>query len=274
MDAEELSRHRVGVVVTRVEDPEGPLTTHLSGAGARVLFWGSIAFAPPEDPGSLQAAMERLGSYDWICFASPRAVEAVVSRLEQPPPGVRVAAVGPTTAASLRAAGWPVDRVPEDARGEGLVEAFRVAGDAAGGRVFFPASAIARDTIPRGLEGLGAEVHQVTAYRTVAIPLDREACRRDVEAGEVQVVTFTSPSALEALRKGIGDELLRRLALSVPAAAMGPTTARALEEVGWRRIEVAQVATLEGLAQAAMNAAEESLRLPISEMDPHCEPKG
>ncbi len=263
MDAEGVSHPGIGVVVTRVEDADGPLTTHLRQGGARVLHWGSIAFAPPEDPGPLLAALRRLGWYDWICFSSPRAVEAVVDRVAGAPVGVRMAAVGPTTRATLLAAGWPVHRVPADARGEGLVEAFRAAGDAGGARVFFPASAIARDTLPRGLGELGAMVDQVTAYRTVAVPLDREACRRDVEGGEVQVVTFTSPSALGSVRSGLGEELFQPLARSVPAAAMGPTTAGALEGVGWRRIVVAEDATLESLARAALKVGGAALRRPV-----------
>ncbi len=94
--------------------------------------------------------------------------------------------------------------------GEGLVEAFRVAGDAGGARVFFPASAIARDVIPDGLTELGATVDRRTAYRMVTLPLDGAACRASVEAGELQVVTFASPSAVDALRVGIGEDLFRR----------------------------------------------------------------
>jgi len=179
-------------------------------------------------------------------------VEAVVSRVPAPPPGVRMAAVGPSTARALREAGWPADRVPSDPSGEGLVEAFRSAGDAAGARVFFPASAIARDVIPKGLAGLGALVHQVTAYRMVQLPLDADACRAALDRGDVDVVTFASPSAMDGLRTGLGAELFRRLAREVTAAAMGPTTGAALRDAGWKKIVVARDATLEGLAEAAM----------------------
>ena len=136
-----------------------------------------------------------------------------------------------------------------------MVEAFRRAGDATGRRVFFPASAVARAVIPDGLAALGARVDQVTAYRFVKLPLDVEGCRNVMESGEVQSVTFASPSAMEGLREGLGVELFDRLAREVPAAAMGPTTAGALEEVGWGRFVVAREPTLEGLGAAAMFAA-------------------
>jgi uroporphyrinogen-III synthase len=242
------------VAVTRGEGPEGPLSAALKERGARVLDWGSIAFAPPEDSGPLLAAVRRLAEFDWVIFSSPRAVDAVVDRLEAPPAGLRCAAVGPSTAATLQAAGWPIHRVPDEGTGEGLVETFRLAGDASGARVLFPASAVAREVIPSGLTALGAEVERVTAYRLVTLPLDPVACRGAVDGGEVQVVTFGSPSAMKGLREGIGEELFARLARTVPAAAMGPTTAGALREAGWLRITSAEIPTLEALAEAAARA--------------------
>jgi uroporphyrinogen-III synthase len=245
----------VGVAVTRGEGPEGPLTLLLKEDGARVLDWGSIGFEPPEDPELLNRALERIGEYDWVVFSSPRAVEAVVSRVGAAPEGVKMAVVGPATAVALGAEGWPVDRVPEVGSGQGLVMSFRAAGDAAGARVFFPASAIARDEIPRGLTELGAQVEQVAAYRMVTLPLDREGCRDSLERGEVQVVTFASPSAMEGLREGVGEELFGRLALEVPAAAMGPTTAGALREAGWRRLHLASIPNFSGLVEAVRDAS-------------------
>jgi uroporphyrinogen-III synthase len=230
------------------------LTAALKERGARVLDWGSIAFAPPEDPGPLLVALSRLAEFDWVVFSSPRAVAAVAGPMEAPPAALRCAAVGPSTAASLQAAGWPVHRVPDEGTGEGLVQAFRLAGDASGARVLFPASAVAREVIPAGLASLGAEVERVTAYRLVTLPLDPAACRRAVDGGQVQVVTFGSPSAMKGLREGIGDELFARLARTLPAAAMGPTTAEALREAGWLRIASAEIPTLESLAEAAARA--------------------
>lgn len=245
-----------GIVVTRGEEPAGPLTQLLEGKGARVLQWGSIAFAPPEDPVPLLEVLGELDRYDWIYFSSPRAVEAVVSRVGAPPLGVRMAVVGPSTGKVLEGAGWPVHRVAEDGSGEGVVEAFRQSEDVEGARIFFPASAIARDVVPKGLMALGAQVDQVTAYRLVTLPLDSAACQRSLDRGEVQAVTFASPSAMEGLREGLGEDLFARLAASVPAAAMGATTAGALKGAGWKSIEIADEPTLEGLAAAAVRGAQ------------------
>ena len=243
-----------GVAVTRGEKGEGPLSRLLVEKGARVLDWGSVGFAPPEDICPLLGALARISNYDWICFSSPRAVDAVVSRRPKPPEGLRIAAVGPSTSLSLTEAGWDVHRVPQEGNGEGLVEAFRLAGDAKGARVFFPASEIARDVIPDGLADLGAEVDRITAYRMVTLKVDAASCRASVEKGEVQTVTFASPSALEALKAQLEEDLFNRIREEIPAATMGPTTAAASEKAGWKRVSVARSPTLEGLVAAAEEA--------------------
>jgi uroporphyrinogen III methyltransferase/synthase len=245
----------VGVVVTRGEGEDGPLTRLLKAAGATVLDWGTVGVAPPEDLCPFYSALIRIRAYDWICFSSPRAVDAVVTRSPIPPPGVRIAAVGPSTAAALERAGWPVDRVPDVGSGEALVETFREAGDVSGSRVFFPASAIAREVIPIGLTQLGADVDQRTAYRMVTLALDSEACRSSLEAGAVQVVTFASPSAMKGLEEALGADLFQTLAQGTPAAVMGPTTAGALSNAGWRKVAVAEDPSWEGLVDAAREAA-------------------
>jgi len=213
-----------------------------------------VAFGPPEDLCPLYSALIGLHDFDWTCFSSPRAVTAVVTRVHAPPEGLKVAAVGPSTAAALAEAHWPVHLVPEEATGEGLVTAFRQAGGLAGARVFFPASAIARDVIPEGLRALGAHVDQRIAYRMISLAPDPEACRTVLDSGELHAVTFASPSAVEGLRAALGEPLFSRLAREVPAAAMGPTTAETLREAGWSQVEVAGTPNMEGLVEAAENA--------------------
>jgi len=244
----------MGVAVTRGEFGDGPLTRLLLARGARVLDWGTITFGPPDDMAPLLSVLARVSDYDWICFSSPRAVDAVVSRLDGVPEGVRMATVGPSTAAALEEVGWPVHRVPESGTGEGLVEAFAEADDIRGGKVLFPASTVARDVIPDGLISLGAHVDRVPAYQLISLPLEASSCRASMDAGDLQVILFASPSALRGLKKNLGEALFLRLVEETPAAVMGPTTAEALHRVGWRAVSVADEPTFEALVDAAERA--------------------
>lgn len=244
------------VVVTRAEGADGPLSRHLSERGAEVLNWPVVGFEPPEDPSALDRALGRLEKYDWIVFTSPRAVTAVEERTASPTGRPRTAAVGKATAARLRESGWPVDIEARPSSGEGLVASFSEIG-CAGARILFPASSIARPTVPRGLRELGAAVDRVTAYRIVPAPLDRQRCLAVLDDADPPILTFTSPSAVSALETALGGEGLARLLASCPTVVIGETTAEALRASGFSPTRTAVRSTLEGLADAIGEIARE-----------------
>ncbi|MGH8149461.1 MAG: uroporphyrinogen-III synthase, partial [Steroidobacteraceae bacterium] len=153
------------VVVTRDEPPDGPLGARLRELGLEVLAWPAVRVGPPADPGPLAAALAHADQFDWMVFTSRHAVFAVTARLAALPQGLRVAAVGASTAAALREQGWEPQIVPEQANAAALVEALEPALPG-GARVLFPASSRALPTLAAGLRKLGVEVLQVEAYRT------------------------------------------------------------------------------------------------------------
>lgn len=238
----------VGVVVTRPGEDGDALGEALVSHGASVLHWPTVRWAAPADPRALNAALERVADFDWIVLTSPRAAAAISGAGQTRSGRVRVAAVGRSTAAAAEAAGWRVDLVPSRQTAEALVEALRAAGVGNGTRVLFPASEIARETLEAGLDGLGADVLRVTAYRTLPAELDRPACERALESGQVQVVSLTSPSALENLMTALGDRLFGRVASRLVFAAIGPTTATAARAAGAMHVIEAPDHSLEGLA--------------------------
>ncbi len=245
----DLALRGVGVVVTRDDAPDFPLTRALEALGARVLYWPTIRPAPPLDAGPLEDSIERLAEFDWAAFTSPRAVEAVARRRRELPPELRVAVVGWSTGEWAGRHGWRVDVLPERQTAESLVAELDAAGLARGDRVFFPASEIARPTLEAGLARLGAEVVRVTAYRTLPAELDRAACRRAIEAGQAQVISLTSPSSLENLRRALGEELFGRACGGAVMAAIGPTTAAAVRESGCAQVIEASDHSLSGLVR-------------------------
>ncbi len=249
--ASSAARHGVdeahaAVVVTRDEPRDGPLSTRLRELGLEVLSWPVVHVGPPADPTRLDAALSEAATLDWIVFASRHAVRAVTARLPSPPKGVRVAAVGARTAEALRERRWRPAIVPEQASAAALVAALAPV-MARGARVLFPASSRALPLLAAGLRELGAEVHQVEAYRTDAAGLDVSACRSWVDRGAVGAVTFTSPSCVEELDCALGRAHFERLLSGCSAVTLGTTTARALAEHGFESV-LAQPATLEGLA--------------------------
>ena len=236
------------VVVTRAEGSDGPLSRELRELGLKVLTWPAVRVTPA-DPSALAAALAAVRSFGWIVFASRHAVAAVLEKLPQSPPGVRIAAVGQATAQVLRQRGWPVHLLPEEPSAAGLIGAFAAQWSKAdeGVKVLYPASSRALPTIASGLTQLGARVRQVEAYRTQAAALDVDECRAWIARGGIGAVTFASPSAVSELAQALGETDFQRLLAGTQAVAIGRTTAAELSSHGHPAV-VAESATLHGLA--------------------------
>jgi uroporphyrinogen-III synthase len=223
------------VVVTRSKGGEDALAARLLELGATVREIPAISFAPPEDPGPLDAALGDLAGFDWAVFASATAVERTLARMRAlgVDPGAlavrHLAAVGPATAQSLARAVREPDLVPAEAKGEAMAAA--LAPHVRGKRVLFPRPAEGRPELLDGLVAAGAHVAAVEAYRTVPAPPDAiRPLAGWIRSGEVHAVAFASPSAVKAVVAGLGGDapLLGRVVL----AAIGPSTGDALRQAG------------------------------------------
>jgi uroporphyrinogen-III synthase len=239
------------VVVTRPEDEHGSLTSQLRRLGLKVLHWPTVSHAPTENP-ELARVLARVQDFDWIVFASRQAVAAVLLHLPDAPPGVRVCAVGLSTAQALREAGWPTDMVPADPSAEGVVAAF-ASRHGSPGRVLYPASSRALPIIAAGLTKLGTHITQVEAYRTLPAAFDVGSARGWIERRAVAAVTFASPSAVTELARALGKEDFDRLLDAAVPVVIGRTTAAALKTLGHEAV-VPEQATLESLALATYAA--------------------
>ncbi|HSN92840.1 MAG TPA: uroporphyrinogen-III synthase [Anaeromyxobacteraceae bacterium] len=224
------------VVVTRGKGGEDALTVRLAELGAAVRDLPAVEIGPPQSADALDAALRELPRLDWAVFASANAVARTVERmdaLELPRAWLALrslAAVGPATAERLAREVRAPDLVPEEATGAATAAA--LAGRVRGLRVLVPRPAEGRPELVEGLAAAGAEVLAPVAYRTVPAPAERiRALAGWIEAGEVDAVTFASPSAVKAVVAGLGPraELLRRVLL----ASIGPTTSAALREAGF-----------------------------------------
>ena len=113
---------------------------------------------------------------------------------------------------------------PQRYRAEELADAL---GDVAGKRVLIARAELAREVLPDTLAERSAVVEILPVFRSV-IP---RATGRFEELGEVDMVTFASPSALQhfdELNDGRAAELLAGKAVAV----IGPVTAEALVNKG------------------------------------------
>lgn len=140
--------------------------------------------------------------------------------------GVKFAAVGPTSAQTLVDLGITDVLVPESLHtAVALVELLR---EQPVGTAVIPRSAIGSSYLPDALADLGWNVVQRTVYETKTvseIPLSASF----LKAGDFDAVIVRSPSAARALFEHCGNVPANTLVV-----ATGPTTAQALEQLGFR----------------------------------------
>jgi uroporphyrinogen-III synthase len=234
---EELSGFRV--VVTRPRRQAGTLLDALEERGAKPISLPTIRVEPMADTSELDGAIfeARSGLIDWLVFSSVNAVDVTASRLaalglSPGQLGVRVAAVGDATARAARDAGFTVAITPQRATANDLVLALRGL-VRPGERVLYPRSAIGRNVLPEGLRQLGAVVIVVNAYQTVPEHEIDSRVLEQVKCGEFDGIVFFSPSSVRRFIELAGDRA-PDACRGGPAFCVGPVTAQAAEESGFK----------------------------------------
>jgi uroporphyrinogen III methyltransferase/synthase len=243
------------IVVTRPRAQSASLAAQLEALGADVIELPTIEISPLADTARLDAALRRLGSYDWVIFTSVNGVKACFERLgalgrdARAFGGVKVAAVGEATARELGTRGLVADLVPDDFTSVRIVKALgrRITGK----RFLLPRADIAPDELPKALRARGARVRCVDAYATTHSDLD-ERVLEALAAGRVDMVTFTSASTVRGFVEGISRTKHWTPASKVVYGSIGPETTRAAEAHGLRVAVEAATHTADGLVEAVV----------------------
>jgi uroporphyrinogen III methyltransferase/synthase len=226
------------VLVTRAAEQAGELMTALRDAGAGPVSMPMIRIAPPEDWAPVDAALAELESYDALLVTSANAIRCFAARARERGRSLAdvrwtVACVGPGTAEATRSEGLSVDVMPDERHdAEGLLEAVGKRLTPAGRRFLLPRAVEGRDVLAEGLRAAGAQAEVISVYRTLAADADADLLRGLLVRGELDALTFTSPSTVRrfaALLDAPAREAARRCLL----AAIGPVTAQALREEGF-----------------------------------------
>jgi uroporphyrinogen III methyltransferase/synthase len=255
-DDRPLSGRRI--VVTRSREQAVELIDMLEERGAEAIPAHAIRITKPEDPAPLEEACAKAGTFDWIVFASANAVDYFMNCLlatgdVRDLHGVRLCAVGPSTASRLHRYGIRVDLMPAEFRAESLIEALKATGDLKGRRVLLPRANIARDRLAEELRSEGAEVVDVVAYRTIPGTSDRDSdydVYRMLLDKQIDAVTFASASAVRNFIAMLGQEQAADLLQSTVVASIGPVTAEAAQQLGVATTVMPQRYTIPDLVDA------------------------
>lgn len=236
------------IVVTRAPRQAEAVAALIRQRGAVPLLYPCLDIAPPDDLSPLDDALRRLCEFDWLVFTSSNAVSALAERLQilsvQPDwSQLSIAAVGPQTSEAAKLAfGRQADFQPEQANARTLAQKLPLPEAA---RLLLPQSDRADPATAEIFRERGAAVTTNFAYRTImgsgGINLAAQLAQ-----GNIQALTFASPSAVEFLLKRCPQPKLFEL----PAACIGETTAAAVRRQGFEMLIVPEVSGLSQMLDA------------------------
>ena len=244
------------VVVTRAKDQSAGLVQALTERGAEVLEIPTIRIGPPAERAPLVEAMAGLNAYDWLVFTSANGVTQFFEHFFKAFQdlrdigGVRLAAVGPATAAKLRELHLQVDVMPDDYLAPQVAKAMAAFESLENRRILLLRAQEATPELPRLLEDLGAIVDDVACYQTVPETDDEDGASARLRESGADWVVFTSGSTGRNFHARFDLPRLLQQFPRMKLASIGPETSKALEELGVVPTLEARPHTIEALLKA------------------------
>jgi uroporphyrinogen III methyltransferase / synthase len=244
------------VVVTRTREQASQLSSALLELGAEVLEIPTIKIAPPEGKEELMDAILALHEYDWIVFTSPNGVSSFFDYFFKAfddlrdVGGVRIAAVGPATAAKLRELHLRVDLMPDEYVASKIADAFKKHQDIENLRVLLMRAEVANPELPLALEQMGAIVDDVASYQTVPEVEDASGAVASLIEKGADWITFTSSSTVENFHARVNLPKLLGDHPGLKIASIGPETSKALRALNLEPSVEATPHTIDGIVQA------------------------
>ncbi len=228
------------IVVTRTREQASELIAGLEEAGADCLEYSTIHIEPVDSYEVLDSELDRLKEYHWILFSSINGIRYFFKRLfargmdARDLKGPAIAVVGKSTADILFEYGINADLIPPVFTSEGLAESLLDQG-VEGRNILIPRALKAREILPETLRGAGAQVTVAPVYKNVPPQGRKDALRDELEAGKVNMVTFTSSSTVRnflTMVDAADSAELKELLKGVKIATIGPITAKTVTDNG------------------------------------------
>ncbi|HAM51315.1 MAG TPA: uroporphyrinogen-III C-methyltransferase [Nitrospiraceae bacterium] len=239
----------------------------LEDLGAEILEFSTIEIVPPTCYRELDAAIERISTYNWLIFTSGNGVRCFFERFFgldkdiRDLKGIKICAIGTKTAAEIKRYGIKVDLMPEEFRAEGLIETFlKVVGQRSaqnslwGMKFLLPRAEVAREIFPEMVRKLGGEIDVPAAYRAIKPELHGKRLKRFLQEGRITIATFTSAATFTNFIEIIGSDAYAFLK-EIIIAVIGPVTAKAVEKAGLKVSIMPEQSTIEAMVDEIIQKA-------------------
>ncbi len=221
------------ILVTRPKHQNSELIQKIEAAGGNPVELPAIEIVP------VKAVLPELKQYDWLVFTSINAVELFFKLL----PDIRelgsakIAVIGKSTAECIKKYHIRPDFMPDEFISEVLVKGFKDK-IKRGDKILLPKAEQTRDIIPEEFKNIGAQVDELILYRTIALEINKK------DLPDVDSVCFMSPSSAGSFPEPE----------NIKAYCIGPVTAKAVGEAGFKDVITADEYTIDGLMEKLYEA--------------------
>jgi uroporphyrinogen III methyltransferase / synthase len=244
------------IVVTRTREQASELTSRLREKGADVMEIPTIKIVAPDNKMLLAEALVSLGEYDWLVFTSPNGVTTFFEHFfkafedVRALGNVRIAAVGPSTAAKVKELHLRVDAIPDEYVASKVATAISAFESVENLRIALMRAEVANPELPKELEELGAIVDDVPCYKTIPEAEDLTGAAGRLAEEGADYITFTSSSTVEHFNARSNLKELKVKFPELKLVSIGPETTKTLRKLGLTANIEAQKHSIEGMLAA------------------------
>lgn len=248
------------IVVTRTREQASELSRQLIDLGAEVLEVPTIRIEAPDERQPLLEALQGIGEYEWIVFTSPNGVTTFFDYFFKAFEDVRalgnlrIAAVGPATAAKLKELHLRVDLMPDEYVAKKIATALKDFETVENLRILIVRAQVANPELPKALEDMGAIVDDVAVYKTVSETEDRTGAAAKLMESGADWITFTSSSTVENFHARFDLPKLSAKFPQLKLLSIGPETSKAIAVLNLKPTIEAKPHNLEGIVKALRSA--------------------
>jgi uroporphyrinogen-III synthase len=247
------------ILITRSLEQSEEFIRAVEAKGGKTVLFPTIQIHDPDSWVEVDEAIKHIKTFDGVIFTSRNAVEKFFERMKfhKIPPDVLITffifAVGEKTKSLIEKYNLLVTAIPENYTAESLGETIQAI-CVKEKRFLFPRGNLGKDIITEKLSTLKATVIPVTVYKTVQlVPYNTDEIKQKLLNGNIDVVTFTSPSTVKNFFSLFTEEAKVEFVHKIVFAVIGEVTAETLRQLGYNPKIIAEPSTVEGMIQAIEN---------------------
>lgn len=240
------------ILLTRTFEQSKESLKIFEDAGASVVLFPTLEIVPPDNWNEFDETVKNQNQIDYIIFSSTHSVKMFYERLKELNINFDfsdkiIVAVGNKTAQQLRNFNINVNIIPKKFSGSGVVEELNTH-NLRGKNIFIPRSVIGREELPEGLKSRGAILKTVPVYNITVPPKSvTDSAFKKLNIIQPDIYIFTSPSTFGNFCEIINEKNPENYFKGKVVAAIGPTTAHAIESHNVKTEILPEEYTMEGL---------------------------